>query len=526
MSTYQVTAKALAALVAGSALLGQVLTSQYDKARTSANERETILTPADVNSRQFGKIFSYKVDGDVYAQPLYLPHVSIPGKGTHNVVYVATEHDSVYAFDAAGKPAAPLWHASFLGSGVRTVSASDVGCPFISPQIGITATPAIDLESGTLYVLARTKESQGFFSDDRFVQRVHALAVTTGVEKLGGPVEIQAAVPGRRASGVTGAVTFNPIAENPQAGLLVANGEVYLTWGSSCDIRPYHGWVMAYDAKTLQQTAVFNTSPDSGESGIWQSHNGPAADEQGNVYVLTGNGDFNAAADGRDYGDTILKLRIVGHAFEVADYFTPYNENYLNSTDLDLGSGGPVLLPGQPGDHAHLLLGGGKQGALYVLNRDQLGTIHPGRDTQAIQVLRFRAGFFSAPAYWNQHVYALASDDFLYDLALEHGSISFERSTKGAQHFGLGATPAISANGARDGIVWLIESKPAAGRDQPAVLHAYEATNVARELYNSEQQGARDRAGMTLRFTIPTVANGRVYVPARGEVDVYGLLGR
>jgi hypothetical protein len=526
VSTYQVTAKALVALLSGSALLGQVLTSQYDNARTSANTREIILTPANVNSRQFGKTFSYKVDGDVYAQPLYLPHVPIPGKGTHNVVYVATEHDSVYAFDADGRSAEPLWHASFLGSGVRTVTASDVGCPFISPQIGITSTPAIDLASGTLYVLARTKEDQGFFADARFVQRLHALAITTGVEKLGGPIEIQASVARRLPSGASGAAAFNPLAENPQAGLLVANGQVYLTWGSSCDIRPYHGWVMAYDAKTLKQTAVFNTSPDSGESGIWQSHNGPAADEQGNVYVLTGNGEFNAAADGRDYGDTILKLRIAGRAFEVADYFTPYNEDYLNSTDLDLGSGGPVLLPKQPGDRAHLLLGGGKQGALYVLDRDQLGKIQPGRDTQAINVLRFRAGLFSAPAYWNRNVYVLASDDFLYDLPLEHGAISFERYTKGTQHFGLGATPAISANGRRDGIVWLIESKPAAGRDQPAVLHAYDAANVERELYNSEQQRGRDRAEMTLRFTVPTVANGRVYVPARGEVDVYGLLRR
>jgi hypothetical protein len=198
----------------------------------------------------------------------------------------------------------------------------------------------------------------------------------------------------------------------------------------------------------------------------------------------------------------------------------------LNSTDLDLGSGGPVLLPEQAGNHAHLLLGGGKQGALYVLDRDRLGKMHPGRDDQAVNVLRFRAGLFSAPAYWNGHVYVLASGDFLYDLPLEHASISFERYTKGTQRFGLGATPAISANGARDGIVWLIESKPAAGRNQPAVLHAYDAANVADELYNSEEQAGRDRAGMVLRFTIPTVANGRVYVPARGEVDVYGFLAR
>jgi len=256
---------------------------------------EVTLEPANVNSRQFGKIFSFKVDGDVYAQPLYLPRVPIPGKGLHNVVYIATEHDSVYAFDADGRPSEPLWHASFLSSGVRAVPSGDVSCPFIAPEIGITPTPVIDLRSGTLYVLARTKESQGFFGEPRFVQRLHALAVTTGVEKLGGPVEIKARVPGQSAGGSRGQVDFNPLLELPRAGLLLANGQVYLTWASSCDVHPYHGWVMAYDARTLRQTAVFNTSPDSGESGIWQSDNGPASDEQGNVYVVTGNGTFHGA---------------------------------------------------------------------------------------------------------------------------------------------------------------------------------------------------------------------------------------
>lgn len=510
-------------LLAAAGLCGQVLTSQYDNTRTGANNREAILTPANVNQHQFGKIFSYKVDGDVYAQPLYLPHVPIPGKGTHNVVYLATENDSVYAFDADGLSSEPLWHTSFLRSGVGTLTPSDVGCPFLSPQIGITPTPAIDLATGTLYVLARTKERQGLFSDARFVQRLHALAVTNGVEKLGGPIEIQASVRGHLPSGAPGEVAFDPLGQNPQAGLLIANGRVYLTWGSSCDVRPYRGWVMAYDVKTLKQIAVFNASPDSGESGIWQSHMGPAVDDQGNVCVITGNGTFNAPV-GRDYGDTVLKLRILKGVFEVADYFTPYNEDHLNSTDLDLGSGGPVLLPAQPGAPAHLLLAGGKQGALYVLDRDQLGKQHPGRDAQAINVLRFRGALFSSPAYWNRHVYVLACDDFLYDLPLQAGTLSFERYTKGSQHFGWGATPAISANGTRDGIVWLIESKPAAGRDQPAVLHAYDAINIAHELYNTGQQSDRDRAGKTLRFTIPTVANGRVYVPARGEVNVYGLL--
>ena len=247
----------------------QVLTSQNDNARTSANPHETTLTPANVNANQFGRIFSLHVDGDIYAQPLHLPNVEVPGKGRHNLLFVATEHDSVYAFDAAGQPSEPLWHVSFLNSktGVTAVPALDVLCPFIQPEVGITSTPVIDRATGTLYVLARTKESQGFLRPDRYVQRLHALAVTTGAEKFSGPVAIEA--PG-----------FDSLRELPRAGLLLENGQVYMTWGSSCDVRPYHGWVMAYDGRTLALTAAFNTSPASVESGIWQADNAPAADSK------------------------------------------------------------------------------------------------------------------------------------------------------------------------------------------------------------------------------------------------------
>jgi hypothetical protein len=281
---------------------------------------------------------------------------------------------------------------------------------------------------------------------------------------------------------------------------------------------------MAYDAHTLAQTAVFNTSPDAGESGIWQSDNGPAADEQGNIYLATGNGRFTVAANGSDYGDTILKLGLSGGGFHVLDYFNPFDEKALNSQDQDVGSGGPILLPPQPGDTRRLLLLGGKDGALYVLDRGRLGKYQVGTNNAA-QVIRFRGGIYSAPAFWNGRVYMLASNDYLMAFPVHRGKLADKPDSIGAQRFGNpGATPAVSADGKRNGIVWLIETKAWNGADRPAVLHAYDAANVARELWHSEQNNARDRVGQTLRFTIPTVVNGRVYVDAKRKVDVYGLL--
>jgi hypothetical protein len=503
----------------------QVTTSQYDNARTGANLKETILTPRNVNARQFGKLFTLKVDGDIYAQPLFLPGVEIPGKGVHDVVFIATEHDSVFAFDAAGQPAEPLWQVSFLKPGVTTVSAREVACPFITPEIGITPTPVIDRDTGTLYVLARTKDSQGMLSGNRFVQRLHALAITTGAEKFGGPVEIKASVKGRGAGSTGGTVEFDPLRELPRAALLLSKGQVYLTWGSSCDVGPYHGWVMAYDGRTLTQTAVFNTSPDAEESGIWQGDTGPAADSDGNVFVVTGNGRFNANALGRDYGDSVLKLALGKTGFELRDYFTPFNQQELNSEDADLGSGGPLLLPDQPGPHPRLLIAGGKGGGIYLIDRDQMGKYHSGSDSHAVQVIRQKAGIYSAPAYWKNHVYLSMRDSVLHDFKLENGKLSPAPVAKAADDFeDPGATPTVSANGAESGIIWVLRSKGWRSPDRPAVLCAYDASNISRELYTSEQNSARDRTGLCLRFNIPTVVNGRVYVGAKRELDVYGLL--
>jgi len=487
----------------------RVLTSQYDNARAGANLNETILTPHNVNAATFGKLFSMRVDGDVYAQPLYVPAVTVPGKGVHDLVLIATEHDSVYAFDARGEPRDPLWRVNFTnsGAGVTTVPADDVLCPFIRPEIGITSTPVIDIASGTLYVLARTRERDGYFGT-RYVQRLHALAITNGVEKFGGPVEIAASVSGRG-----GTVSFNPLRDNPRASLLLSNGAVYLAWASSCDVGVYHGWVMAYDARTLRQRGVFNVSPDSSEGGIWMSDTGPAADAEGNVYVATGNGAFG----GRNYGDTVLKLRLTSNGLSIANSFTPYNQHELNRTDADLGSGGPVLLPG------HLLAVGGKGGTLYVLNSERLGGYGTAAD-DAVQELELGSrSIFGAPAYWNGHLYLIAASDFIREFVMTKSMLAPASIGELPVFPDGGATPAVSANGAHDGIVWAISTHTWRGGDAPAVLRAFDALNVAHELYSSAVRHARDRAGPSLRFTIPTIANGRVYVGASREVDVYGL---
>lgn len=505
---------------------GQVTTSQYNNARTGADLTEVVLTPKNVNSARFGKLFSLPVDGDIYAQPLFFPGVDIPGKGRHNVVFVATEHDSVFAFDADVPSASTLWQVSFLHAGVTTVPEPDVRCPFIHPEVGITPTPVIDRDTGTLYVLARTKETQGVFRQGQYVQRLHALAMTTGVEKFGGPIEIKASVTGRGTGGSRGQVAFDPLRQLPRASLLLTHGQVYLTWASSCDVGPYHGWVMAYDARTLSQTAVLNTSPDAGESGVWQGDTGPAADVDGHVFVTTGNGQFDAAGGGRDYGDSVLKLTLGTGGLMVGDFFTPYDQEKLNTNDLDLGSGGPMLLPDEPGRHPQVLLAGGKEAFLYVVDRNRMGRYHAGDDSQVIQVLQVGSrGIYSAPAYWNHHVYILAANDVIRDYAVNGGQLSARPVAQGVTKFpDPGATPTISANGSRDGIVWVIRSRGWRSPDTPAVLYAYDATNVAHELYNSEQNTARDRAALCLRFNIPTVANGRVYLGAKKEVDVYGLL--
>ena len=503
-------------------LFAQVTTSQYDNFRTGTTLNEKILTPQNVNARQFGKLGAFKVDGAVYAQPLFLPGVEVPGKGTHDVIYVATEHDSVYAFDAYKPNDPPLWHVSFLDKtrNVTVPSEDDVQCPFIRPEVGITSTPVINLKSGTLYVLARTKIRHGA-SADEYLQHLHALAITTGVEKFGGPKLITASVPGVGSGSENGKVAFDALKENARAALSLANSTVYIAWASSCDVDPYHGWVMSYDAQSLAQKAVRNVNPNGREAGIWLADTGPAIDAEGNLYVPTGNGTFDADRGGPDYGDSVLKLD--GSSLAIRDYFTPHDQDRISEADSDVGSSGPTLLPDQPGPHRHLLLQPTKDSTIYVIDRDNMGKYHRNSDA-LLEIVKMSGGGYGAIAYWNSHAYFAASDDYLRDYAIKNGHLKL--NTQSSTKFeNPGATPSISADGKKNAIVWVIATKTWNGPDtKPAVLHAFDATKLGAPLYTSEQNSVRDRAALATRFVIPLVVNGHVYFGTRSEVEVYGLL--
>jgi hypothetical protein len=510
-------------------LPGGVLTQRYDNSRIGLNAQETVLTPANVNQNQFGKLFSLPVDGQVYAEPLYMQNVSING-AVHNVLFVATEHDSVYAFDADGQSTTPLWHTSFLNplTGVTTVPSQDVGAPDITPEIGITSTPVIDPSGGTIYLTAKTKELQvpscTSNCNYNYVHRLHALDITTGAEKLGGPVMISASVPGSGYDNVNGTVTFGALRQLQRPALLLLNGVVYIGFGSHGDVDPYHGWLMAYNATNLQQIAVFNVTPNGARGALWQGGGGFSVDPQGNLFLVTANGTFDAnATGGVDYGDSAVKLQLNSSQFQVLDYFAPDNEATMEAEDLDLGSDPGLVLPDQPGPYPHLLATAGKDGRLWILNRDNLGHLQK-QDAGAVQVIQgFNGMLFAGGAYWNGNLYFQAVTDYLKEFPLQSGMA--QSPTLAGSLIGYPGAPAVvSANGTSDGIGWMVQAD-AFGSGGPAVLHAFDATNVATELYNSAQAlNFRDQAGPAVKFVVPTVANGKVYIGTGSEVDVYGLL--
>ncbi len=510
---------------------GQVsmTTSRNDNSRDGQNLNETILTPDNVNVNGFGKLFSHDVQGYVYAQPLYVPNVSIPGLGTHNVVYVATEHDIVYAFDAddnTGLNANPLWHASFIApkKGITTVSSGDVSCGDLIPEIGITSTPVIDKESGTIYVVAKTKENGKFF------QRLHALDITTGRERKGSPVEIKAQVKGNGEGSNHGVLSFDPLREAQRPGLLLQNGTIYIAWASHCDNQPYHGWVMSYNEKSLKQTGVWNSTPNGGLGGVWQSGTGIAGDDS-YVYFATGNGTYDGKKGGNDFSDTVAKLGPAkDNQLPLVDWFTPFNQAYLSDGDIDVGSGGVLLLPDQKqgAPHEHLLIQVGKSGSIYLIDCTKLGHFRPKNNKQIVQDLENAiGGLWATPAWWNNNVYFGGSGDLLRQFSFDPstGLLSTGAVYVSPTYFGFpGPTPSISADDDTGGIVWAIETDQY-GSDGSSILHAYDATDVGSELYNTTQNSSRDDPGGAVKFSIPTVVNGRVYVGAAGRVTAYGLLG-
>jgi hypothetical protein len=520
------TAEALAA-----AGLVAVTTYHNDNARTGQNILETVLTPENVNPARFGKLYSFPVDGYIYAQPLYMPQVAIPGNGIHNVVIAATQHDSVYAFDADSPTPAPLWHVNFLNpdAGVTTLAASDVGGTDILPEIGITSTPVIDVATNTVYVVAATKENGAFY------HRLHALDMTSGAEKFGGPRTVQASYPGTAQDGNDGVLTFSSRYQLQRAALLLSKGKLYLAFASYGDAGLYHGWVIAFDATTMREVGAWVSTPNGYQGGIWMSGCGIATDSDGSLYLSIANGPFDAygSQPGVNFSDSVVKLKSGQHGLTVAAFFTPFSQAKMARDDLDLGSSGVMLLPDQPGPYPHLAITSGKNGHVYLLNRDDFGGYVTGvaGNPQVVQELsgqlRQQMG---TPAYWNGRLYFGAGispyKDSVKAFTLHNGSLSLAPVSQSAAIYHLTrSTVSVSANGNGNGIVWAVDNDAYYSTHQgPAVLHAYDARNLGRELYNSNQHPARDNPGQASKFTVPTIANGKVFVGTANQLSVYGTL--
>ncbi|HYL10632.1 MAG TPA: hypothetical protein VEU31_07835 [Candidatus Acidoferrales bacterium] len=496
-----------------------VLTYHNDNARTGLNSSETILTPANVTATKFGKLFVISVDGKVDAEPLYASAVSIPNKGTPNVLIVATEHDSVYAFDA--DTGASLWQVSMLPPGSGETTSDDHGCSQVTPEIGVTATPVIDRSAGphgTVYVVAMSRNGSG-----QYLQRLHALDLTTGAEQFGGPQAIQATF--------KGTVTFDPGQYKERPALLLLNGVVYTAWASHCDFNPYTGWIIGYDQNTLAQVNVLNVTPNGSEGSFWNSGAGPAADPGGNIFALQANGTFDVTMDANgfpslgDFGNSFLKISTTNRQLAVADYFAMSNTVMESSIDQDLGSGGALVLPDMTdstGKTRHLAVGAGKDANIYLVDRDNMGKFNATNSNgNAYQVVSGALGgeVFSAPALFNGVLYYGAVGDNLKAFPFGTARLALAPSSQSAITFQFpGATPSVSSNGATNGIVWAAEN------GGTAVLHAYDATNLAMELYNSNQAAnGRDHFGTGNKFITPMIANGKVYVGTTNGVGVFGL---
>ncbi len=511
--------------VRAAALFHGVLTYHNDNMRTGHNSAETTLNLSNVNSTSFGKLFVVPADGKVDAQPLYAPNISIGGVA-HNVLVVASEHGTVYGVDADNGTG--LWRMSTLKSG-ETPSDSR-GCDQVSPEIGVTSTPVIDLTAGahgTIFLVAMSKDSSS-----NYHQRLHALDITTGVEEFGGPVDIAATYPGTGDNSSGGNVIFDPKQYKERAGLLIVNHVIYTSWASHCDIRPYTGWIISYNEGTLTQQSVLNVTPNGSEGAIWAAGAGPTADPGGNIYFLDGNGTFETTLNSSgfpskgDYGNAIMKLSTSNKILAVADYFNMYNTISESNADEDLGSGGAMVLPNikdSAGVVHSLVVGAGKDANIYLANRNNMGKFNPSDNSNLYQEVKGELGgqVFSAPAFANNRIYYGAVGDGIKAFSFNSSAMlnAAPKSATSTRFPYPGATPSISGSPASNLILWATENS------SPAVLHAYSANNLGVELYNSNQaSGGRDNFGNGNKFITPTIANGKVYVGTTNGVGVFGLL--
>ena len=513
--------------------LSGVTTYHNDSTRAGVNSQEFALTPSNVNPSTFAKLFSCPVDAAVYPQTLWVPSLSIAG-GTHNVIFTATSHSTVYAFDADANPCVTYWSSPLVPSGETWLTSTDQGGDDIHPDIGIVGTPVIDPVAKILYVVTKTKTiGTNARGPGQCHQRLHALSLIDGQETSNGPLDLTPSitVPGSGDGGNGTLVPFDPFHENQRPGLALIDNTVYVAWSSYTDQKPWHGWIIGFNKSDLRATPLllFNATPNGEGAGIWMSGAAPSIDSSNNMYVITGNGDYNGVTE---FGDSFIKLNAT---LSLQDWFTPFDEAILNSSNADLGSGGAAVIADLPSaPFKHLLIGGGKSGSgnageIYVLNRDNMGHLE-NTGTAIVQKFPLLRHIFATPAFWNNTLFIAGMNGSLEAFALNPSTAQFNPnpvSQSSAVFNGRGATPSVSSDGKAQGIAWAVDTSQYGGSSVfgtgPAVLHAFEATDLTRELWNSAQAAA-DQAGNAVKFTVPTVANGKVYIGSMTEIDVYGLL--
>lgn len=530
------------------ALVSGVLMWKGDTSGSGLYANETSLTPAALAGGAFGKIAEIPADGMIIAQPLYISGLDMGAKGKHNVVIVATEHDSVYAFDADSTSNTPLWerHYSDLANGISPLPDNVGGRTSLGGEIGISGTPVVDSTSGAMYFVT-TLQHNG-----KAEQWLRAIDMRTGQDYGPGSVQIVASVPGDGKGSQNGQIAFDPSVQNQRMGLVIVGGSVLIAWGSFSDYGVYHGWLMAYDSQSLQQQAVFNPTPQSqaddtaygpadhgGGGAFWQSGAAPSVDSAGNIYIVAADGSFNADQGGQNHGDTVLKLRLSGNTFQVVDWFTPSNQACLNPADIEIGSGGVVLLPDSAAPGRKLAAVINKEGRLYLLDTNNLGRYNPAGDNQIPQELPVGnkacipgmgdghaegsdwQRLYGNPSYWNGNLYLATSNGPLRQFKLQNGSVGTAPFTVSGNLFGIrGGNTVVSAADAQNAIVWAYDKSVDNG---VAVLHAYDANDVSRELWNSNMNRGRDGMGVGIGFGTPLVADGKVITTFDKAVVIYGM---